>query len=112
MAIKLLLDAKMFDSMLKHQVTAVAAFCLVSEGHCIGMQVDVAAGRLRDSVVSTAESDLTSQAYWLSATLALGAFLKVCSPSYSRLLDHHVHVLAFCLQITPTAMHAVQCTAA
>ena len=46
------------------------------------MQVDVAAGRLRDSVVSTAESDLTSQAYWLSATLALGAFLKVCSPSH------------------------------
>ena len=44
-------------------------------------QVDVAAARLRDSVVSTAESDLTSQAYWLSATLALGAFLKVCFPS-------------------------------
>ena len=43
------------------------------------MQVDVAAARLRDSVVSTAESDLTSQAYWLSATLALGAFLKVCA---------------------------------
>ncbi|KAL3147636.1 hypothetical protein ABBQ38_014686 [Trebouxia sp. C0009 RCD-2024] len=42
-------------------------------------EVDVAAGRLRDTVVSTAESDLTSQAYWLSATLALGAFLKVRS---------------------------------
>lgn len=45
-----------------------------------GLQVDVAAARLRDSVVSTAESDMTSQAYWLSATLALGAFLKVWPP--------------------------------
>lgn len=43
------------------------------------LQVDVAAARLRDGVVSTAEADLTSQAYWLSATLALGAFLKVRS---------------------------------
>lgn len=57
-----------------------------------GVQVDAAAARLRDSVVSTAESDLTSQAYWLSATLALGAFLKVCSP----LLHHPV---LFCLPV-------------
>ncbi|DBB00655.1 hypothetical protein WJX82_006589 [Trebouxia sp. C0006] len=42
-------------------------------------EVDVAATRLRDAVVTTAEADLTSQAYWLSATLALGAFLKVRS---------------------------------
>jgi len=44
------------------------------------VQVDVAATRLRDAVVTTAEADLTSQAYWLSATLALGAFLKVRLP--------------------------------
>lgn len=58
-----------------------------------GVQVDVAAARLRDSVVSTAESDLTSQAYWLSATLALGAFLKVCSP----LLSSPFETLPACL---------------
>lgn len=54
---------------------------MVLSGNWFAVQVDVAAGRLRDCVVSTAESDLTSQAYWLSATLALGAFLKVCSPT-------------------------------
>ena len=54
---------------------------MVSNACCAFVQVDVAATRLRDSVVSTAESDLTSQAYWLSATLALGAFLKVCFSS-------------------------------
>lgn len=41
------------------------------------LQVDAAAARFRDSVLTIAESDMTSQAYWLSATLALGAFLKV-----------------------------------
>jgi len=46
------------------------------------VQVDVAATRLRDAVVTTAEADLTSQAYWLSATLALGAFLKVRLPLF------------------------------
>ncbi len=50
------------------------------------MQVDVAATRLRDAVVTTAEADLTSQAYWLSATLALGAFLKVRLPQFCMLL--------------------------
>ena len=58
------------------------------------LQVDVAAGRLRDTVVSTAESDLTSQAYWLSATLALGAFLKVCASSPQASTDA---VLSFLL---------------
>ena len=42
------------------------------------MQIDVAAIRVRESVVSAAELEgLTAQAYWLSTTLALGAFLKV-----------------------------------
>ena len=42
------------------------------------MQLDAAVARLRDGILSTAEADgLTGQAYWLSSTLALGAFLKV-----------------------------------
>lgn len=42
------------------------------------LQVDAAAAQLRDSVLSTAEAEgLTYQSYWLSSTLALGAFLKV-----------------------------------
>lgn len=41
-------------------------------------QVDVASTRLKDSILSSAEQEgLTHQAYWLSTTLALGAFLKV-----------------------------------
>ncbi len=41
------------------------------------MQVDTAALRLRDSILTSAETEgLTYQAYWLSTTLALGAFLK------------------------------------
>ena len=47
-------------------------------------QVDTAASRLRDSILTSAETEgLTYQAYWLSTTLALGAFLKVCLPSSS-----------------------------
>ncbi|KAK9842297.1 hypothetical protein WJX81_005127 [Elliptochloris bilobata] len=43
-------------------------------------EVDVAALRLRDSILTSAETEgLTYQAYWLSTTLALGAFLKVRS---------------------------------
>ncbi|KAK9796643.1 hypothetical protein WJX73_007169 [Symbiochloris irregularis] len=43
-------------------------------------EVEAAATRVRDNVLSTAEAEgLTYQAYWLSATLALGAFLKVRS---------------------------------
>lgn len=42
------------------------------------LQVDVAALRVRGSVLQTAEAEgLTYQAYWFSTTLALGAFLKV-----------------------------------
>lgn len=42
------------------------------------VQVEAAATRVRDSVLNSAEAEgLTYQAYWLSATLALGAFLKV-----------------------------------
>lgn len=38
----------------------------------------MAALRLRDSILTSAETEgLTYQAYWLSTTLALGAFLKV-----------------------------------
>jgi hypothetical protein len=52
------------------------------------MQVDVAAMRLRDSVLSSAEQEgLTHQAYWLSTTLALGAFLKVSSCQALLLLN-------------------------
>ena len=37
----------------------------------------MAALRLRDSILTSAETEgLTYQAYWLSTTLALGAFLK------------------------------------
>jgi hypothetical protein len=44
-------------------------------------QVDTAALRLRDSILTSAETEgLTYQAYWLSTTLALGAFLKACLP--------------------------------
>lgn len=40
--------------------------------------MDVAALRLRDSILTSAETEgLTYQGYWLSTTLALGAFLKV-----------------------------------
>ena len=48
-------------------------------------QVDAAATRVRDSILSTAEAEgLTYQSYWLSSTLALGAFLKVgCALSTS-----------------------------
>jgi hypothetical protein len=47
-------------------------------------QVDTAALRLRDSILTSAETEgLTYQAYWLSTTLALGAFLKVCLPQCS-----------------------------
>ncbi|EIE22795.1 hypothetical protein COCSUDRAFT_47698 [Coccomyxa subellipsoidea C-169] len=43
-------------------------------------EVDVAALRLRDSILTSAETEgLTYQGYWLSTTLALGAFLKVRS---------------------------------
>lgn len=46
------------------------------------MQVDTAALRLRDSILTSAETEgLTYQAYWLSTTLALGAFLKARLPS-------------------------------
>ena len=49
------------------------------------LQVDVAALRVRGSVLQTAEAEgLTYQAYWFSTTLALGAFLKVGS-----LFPHH-----------------------
>ena len=45
------------------------------------MQLDAAVARLREGILGTAEADgLTGQAYWLSSTLALGAFLKVCLP--------------------------------
>ena len=45
------------------------------------MQVDAAALRLRDSILTSAETEgLTYQAYWLSTTLALGAFLKARLP--------------------------------
>jgi hypothetical protein len=55
--------------------------------HPGSLQVDVAAMRLRDSVLSSAEQEgLTHQAYWLSTTLALGAFLKVSS-SPSEITD-------------------------
>lgn len=38
----------------------------------------MAALRIRDSILTSAETEgLTYQAYWLSTTLALGAFLKV-----------------------------------
>ncbi len=44
-------------------------------------QVDAAALRLRDSILTSAETEgLTYQAYWLSTTLALGAFLKARQP--------------------------------
>ena len=44
----------------------------------VHLQVDAAAARVRDSVLSSAEAEgLTYQAYWLSATVALGALLKV-----------------------------------
>ena len=40
-------------------------------------EVDGAAVRIRDGILASAESEgLTLQAYWLSTTLALGAFLK------------------------------------
>ncbi len=43
--------------------------------------VDAAALRLRDSILTSAETEgLTYQAYWLSTTLALGAFLKARPP--------------------------------
>ena len=43
-------------------------------------QVDAAAGRLRDAVLAAADGEgLAGQAYWLSASLALGALLKVRS---------------------------------
>ncbi len=49
------------------------------------MQVDTAALRLRDSILTSAETEgLTYQAYWLSTTLALGAFLKA-RPALLRL---------------------------
>ena len=55
--------------------------------------MDVAALRLRDSILTSAETEgLTYQAYWLSTTLALGAFLKVCAPysaSFLALIQHH-----------------------
>ena len=45
------------------------------------VQVDTAALRLRDSILTSAETEgLTYQAYWLSTTLALGAFLKARQP--------------------------------
>lgn len=48
-------------------------------------QVDVAALRLRDSILTSAETEgLTYQGYWLSTTLALGAFLKVSDPSHAE----------------------------
>lgn len=40
----------------------------------------MAALRLRDSILTSAETEgLTYQGYWLSTTLALGAFLKASS---------------------------------
>ena len=61
-----------------------------SQVQLVGVQVDAAATRVRDSVLSTAEAEgLTYQSYWLSATLALGAFLKVTS---ACLCLHHLHV--------------------
>ena len=45
------------------------------------VQMEGAVSRLRDGILGAAEADgLTGQAYWLSSTLALGAFLKVCAP--------------------------------
>ena len=65
-------------------------------------QVDAAAGRVRDSVLSTAEAEgLTYQSYWLSATLALGAFLKVNQQLSLLLLFQCYHIeadLSFCNQ--------------
>ena len=54
----------------------------------------MAALRLRDSILTSAETEgLTYQGYWLSTTLALGAFLKVIDA------NNAVHAcLQHCLQ--------------
>ena len=63
------------------------------------MQVDAAAARVRDNILTSAEAEgLTYQAYWLSATLALGAFLKVstyhqCTPKQSIALSIQVGII-------------------
>lgn len=72
----------------------------------IWLQVDVAAVRVRGSVLQTAEAEgLTYQAYWFSTTLALGAFLKVGTVQRSNVfcflnvnlkaeLNRHHHAVA------------------
>ena len=46
--------------------------------------MDTAALRLRDSILTSAETEgLTYQAYWLSTTLALGAFLKARASAWT-----------------------------
>ena len=69
------------------------------------MQVDTAALRLRDSILTSAETEgLTYQAYWLSTTLALGAFLKV-GPVPLRMLLSCLPWLTFCAR-DPRHCHA------
>ena len=57
--------------------------CLLTWASAAGWraaEVDAAAARLRDAVLAAADADgLAGQAYWLSASLALGALLKVRS---------------------------------
>jgi len=57
--------------------------CLLTWASAAGWraaEVDAAAARLRDAVLAAADADgLAAQAYWLSASLALGALLKVRS---------------------------------
>ena len=49
----------------------------------VRLQVSLAADCLRKDILAASESGgLQAQAYWLSTTLALGAFLKVCSQTH------------------------------
>ena len=62
--------------LISHIVLSFSKGCCTNDGRCV-LQVDTAALRLRDSILTSAETEgLTYQAYWLSTTLALGAFLK------------------------------------
>ena len=77
------------------------------------LQVDTAALRLRDSILTSAETEgLTYQAYWLSTTLALGAFLKarpLAGIPGSLLKHHHAAVRSrrpYILLDNDTAGHA------
>ena len=78
------------------------------------VQVDAAAARFRENVVNIAESDMTSQAYWLSATLALGAFLKVSLASFSQFVSCLCTctgcVAAWCIALLPVHVaHQLLC---